>query len=358
MEPLPGRSDSVLFDRAAPLQRLVLTLVVIAAIGGCSTPSASQTGAASPPPSASAAVGGTPPATVGVSPSPSIAAVAGRIVFARYVAGGRIYEIFSVDPSGSSLREVLPNTYSLVTPRWSWQGDLVLAMATSVPTILPTNAANHIHLRPPGSITLRCLAWSPDARTVACEGWDQAVKGKEGIYTIPTMTTALDPFNGEQIPVAAPIRLTTPPKGIRDVPGDYSADGRIVFVRMTYAVLGLGEIWIVNADGSNPRKITDTLTTPRICWSRDGRWIVGERDGILEVFDLENLTADPVKIQIPGGKATEPRFSPDSTRIVFVFTKTGAKTTSIESVTLAGTDLVQITSGQLDRSPDWGAPGF
>src|SRR5439155_7815021 len=114
--------------------------------------------------------------------------------------------------------------------------------------------------------------------------------------------------------------------------------------------LGLGQLWIANDDGGNAHKITDTLSTYRISWSKDGRWIVGERDGILEVFDLTDLTRDPRRITIPGGRASEPRWSPDSTRIVFVFTKKGASTTSIESVAADGSDLVQITTGQLDRS--------
>ena len=115
---------------------------------------------------------------------------------------------------------------------------------------------------------------------------------------------------------------------------------------------------MANADGSDAHKLTDTLSTYHISWSRDGRWIVGERNGALEVIDVQNLGADPTLIEIPGGRATEPRWSPDASRIVFTYTKTGSKTSQIATVTPGGTDLVLLTSGHVDRSPDWGFPGF
>jgi Tol biopolymer transport system component len=339
----------------------VALLVAAALLSGCSTPPSAPVG--SPATSAPVASTDSPaPSTeasapASASPIPS-AATAGRIVFARLLPAKHYYGLFTVNPDGTGLKELLPNwDYGLDLPRWAWRGDLILAR-TKTPTILPLDVIKHIHLETTASVTLACAAWSPDSMVIACDGMDPAKAGREGVYAVPSRINALTPWTHERIDIGTPTRLTTPPARIHDIPGDYSADGRLVFVRTTYSVLGLGEIWIANADGTNAHKVTDTLSTYRVAWSHDGRWIVGERSGVLEVFDLQDLTADPVKIEIPGGKATEPRFSPDSTRIVFVFTKTGAKTTSIESVTLAGTDLVQITSGQLDRSPDWGAPGF
>lgn len=343
------------------LRPALVALLVAALTAGCSTPAPPASAATASPLQPTEAPSGVPtPGSSAVTPSPAAtAAGAGRIVFARFKPARSLYELYTVNPDGSGLRELLPGwTYTLTVPRWSWQGDLILARAVTTATILPTVAEHHIHLQPDTSLNLVCAAWSPDAQTVACDGWDPAHAGHEGLYSLPSEIGALVPFTSEHVPVPGPTRLTTPPKGIHDVPGDYSADGRIAFVRTTYAVLGLGAIWIANADGSNAHKLTDTLSTYRISWSHDGRWIVGERDGVLELFDLQNLTADPTRIGVPGGKATEPRFSPDDTRIVFVFTKTKATTSSIESVKVDGSDLVQVTSGERDRSPDWGTPGF
>jgi len=266
-----------------------------------------------------------------------------------------------MNPDGSDVHPDIPRyAIGFALPRWSTAGSVVAAQSITAgcschdadprgfgfETIIqdPTGTHSHIYLASAG-VSVSCTAWSPDDRLLACEGWSPTKVGLEGVYTVPAVGGALT-------------RLTTAPSSVHDVPGDFAADGRIAFVRMTYAVLGLGEIWIANADGSNAHKITDTLSTNRISWSSDGRWIVGERDGVIEVFDLQDLSADPMRIQIPGGKASEPRFSPDATRIVYVFTKTGSKTTSIESIGRDGSDAVVLTSGEVDRSPDWGTPGF
>jgi Tol biopolymer transport system component len=337
--------------------------VAILLVGACSTPPATTLPGATTASTSEASAPLTTPAgsseSPSASPGPSLAAGPGRIVFARFKPAHNLYELYTVNPDGSDLRELLPNwTYTLTLPRWSWQGDLVLARAPSTATILPTAAASHIHLLPDTTLHLICAAWSPDEQGVACEGWSRSKAGQEGLYTMASGIAALSPFTDERVPVPAPTRLTTAPKGVHDVPGDYSTDGRIAFVRTTYSVLGLGEIWVAKVDGSDAQKLTDTLSTYRIAWSHDGRWIVGERDGVLELFDLTDLTKDPARIRIPGGAASEPRFSPDGTRIVFVYTKSGAGTTSIESVALDGSGTVQITSGEVDRSPDWGTPGF
>jgi WD40-like Beta Propeller Repeat len=336
-------------------------VLVVGLVAACSTPASAppSSSATTEPSSSLPAASAQPSASAAATIGPPTGPGPGRIVFARFTPARNLYGLFTVNADGSDLKELLPGwTYALQLPRWSWQGDLILARATSTSTIIPVDAAKHIHLYPSAGPGILCAAWSPDGGTLACEGWSPKVPGREGVYTIPSSVGNLDPFTVEAIRIGAPKRLTTPPSGVHDVPGDYSNDGRIAFVRMSYAVLGLGEIWIANADGSNAHKITDTLSTKRISWSRDGRWIVGERDGVLELFDLQNLTVDPQRISLPGGKASEPRFAPDDSRIVFVFTKTGSKTTSIESIGLDGSDLQVITSGQLDVSPDWGAPGF
>jgi hypothetical protein len=357
--------------RRRPDSRLALAIFgAIALVAACSGPPA-------PPASAGASalptIAGTEPVSTPAESGPIPSAAAsqstgptgpGRIVFVRFQPAVNHYSLFSVDPDGSNLEALLPGyAIGFSVPRWSWQGDRVAAqsgercatcredqdpLGYGFETIVlnPPPSHFHIHLAP-SPVSVSCAAWSPDASLLACEGWSTTKAGLEGVYTV----SATD---GGVLK-----RLTTSTGGIRDIPGDYSADGtRLAFVRASYAVLGLGQIWMANSDGSNAHKVTDTLTTYRISWSKDGRWIVGERDGVLEVFDLTNLTKDPLRITIPGGRATEPRVSPDGSRIVFVFTKTGSKTSSLESVGIDGSKIVQITSGEIDRSPDWGTPGF
>ena len=343
-------------------------LSAAALVGGCSTPvvtpgATAATSASPGEPSASAAgpSASTPLATISPSVAPT---TAGRIVFTRLDPATGRHRLVTVAADGTGLELLLENyAIGFGLPRWNQTGLILAAVSgdklDGVPmtasdedrgfeTILQSDRTSHRHLASAtGAIRLVCSAWTPDGTHLACEGWSATGGGKEGIYTV----SATD---GSGL-----TRLTTPPPGIRDIPGDYSADGtKLVFVRATYAVLGLGQIWMANADGSDAHKLTDTLSTYHVSWSRDGRWIVGERNGALEVIDLEHLGADPLLIQVPNGTATEPRWSPDASRIVFTYTKTGSKTSQIATIAAGGTDLVLVTSGNVDRSPDWGFPGF
>jgi hypothetical protein len=348
--------------------------VVVAACS--STPAVTQlqasaaasptTGAGSSGPTASASP--QVPGTNAPAAASNAASSPGRIVFGRFQPSLNHFALFTMAIDGTDIRALLPGYgigFSL--PRWNWDGGLVAAVsggtATSDPgtgldvvdksedrgveTIILSDAVGHGHLREPGSpLRFLCAAWSHDDTLLACEGWAKSGTGQEGLYTLSSK-------NGSNVQ-----RLTTAPSGIMDIPGDYSVDGRIAFVRATYSVLGLGEIWVANADGSDAHKLVDTLSTYRISWSHDGRWIVGERNGAIEIIDLQHLGADPTLVSVPDGTATEPRWSPDASRIVFVYTKSGSKLSQIATMAPDGSDMTLLTSGNIDVSPDWGTPGF
>jgi Tol biopolymer transport system component len=336
-------------------------LAAILLVGACSTPPASA------PPSGvlpSESPGATIEASPGASEpavSPSIGpASAGRIAFVRFDTATGHFLLYSMNPDGTGLEKIEPHQgrldqdkdpdVDLVLPRWSPDGTLLLTQSLrrdGFETIIPADFLQHWHLHPPDSSTsLRCSAWTPDNLQLICEGWSPLRRGREGLYSIRALNA------GDLT------RLTTTTDGIHDIPGDVSTDGtKILFVRATYTPLMLGQIWICDIDGGNPHKITDTLAGYRVSWSDDGRWIVGDSGGSLVVFDMQNLGADPVKIDIPGGAASQPRWSPDATRIVFELRK-NALETQIVSIARDGSDLVRLTTGHDDESPDWGTPGF
>jgi Tol biopolymer transport system component len=339
--------------RVRAIARRVLAILAAAVLAGsCSSPHASTSTASPPPSTAAGSEGPSPESSLALATPSAMPASAGRIVFVRFDPASKFFVIHTIAPDGSDDREPIPNYpagFGLV--RWSADGGEIAAQQTwegGFENIVPPTPAGHHHLRlTDPTLQLACTAWSPDGQRLVCEGWSPSKRGREGLYTVRTS-------DGGDL-----LRLTSTIDGIHDIPGDYSSDGsHIVFVRATYPPELSGQIWMCNADGSGAHKITDTLSGYHISWSRDGRWIVGTGGGSLLVFDLQDLTAEPLKISIPGGSASNPRWSPDGTRIVFQFTKVRTAASQIDSIAADGTDLRILTSGHNDEWPDWGTPGF
>lgn len=96
-------------------------------------------------------------------------------------------------------------------------------------------------------------AWSPDGRAI--------------VFAQYPLGLRLVRMDGGSVQ-----RLTTG----ADVAPDWSPDGsRIVFGSETGA--RVTELWIVNADGSAPRRVTTGRRDESPSWSRDGEWIVFSR---------------------------------------------------------------------------------
>jgi len=84
-------------------------------------------------------------------------------------------------------------------------------------------------------------------------------------------------------------------------------DLRIIAVRNASA------IWIMNADGSNPVRITQKGGASP-AWSPDGKWIAFERDEQIWLVSPDGQKEVHLKTDFPVGC---PSWSPDSRKIVF-----------------------------------------
>lgn len=97
-----------------------------------------------------------------------------------------------------------------------------------------------------------------------------------------------------------------------------SPDGSRVAMIMSRS--GSPNVWVANADGSNPRKLTSTSEDSSPCWSPDGQWICFATK-IHERRMLAKVPAAGGKVQVirtPGTpNPTEPDWSPDGKWIAF-----------------------------------------
>jgi TolB protein len=199
--------------------------------------------------------------------------------------------------------------------------------------------------RPDPTLNLGCSgAWSPDASRLACEGWDDSNPVRNGIYTVRAS-------DGRDL-----IRVTTSPGGGHDVVGDYSPDGRqIVFIRGIHVDEEQNTLMVVNADGRDPRVLTDRKVGLASRWSPDGKTILTEANGSLLLAPVDGSQPSAIKIDADAPvTATRGAWSPDGTWIVFSrVTSTGE---DIYVMRADGTNLRQITDtpGQDEEFGEWG----
>jgi len=111
-------------------------------------------------------------------------------------------------------------------------------------------------------------------------------------------------FASAEAALARPIKLARHP--------DYNA-GRIVF---SY----LGDLWLVNEDGANPRRLTvHTARDVHPRFSPDGKWIAfsSSRYGNLDVFVIPAEGGEPRQLTFHSAGDTVVGWSRDSKRVVF-----------------------------------------
>ena len=113
---------------------------------------------------------------------------------------------------------------------------------------------------------------------------------------------------------------------------------------------GALQIWIMNANGSGPLQITSTVQlNDSPDWSPDGNRICfeSERDGQREIYVMNADGTAPTRLTFSGNNYG-PQWSPDGSRIVF------ASNTHIWSIRPDGTGLTQLTiSPGFDANPAW-----
>ncbi len=173
---------------------------------------------------------------------------------------------------------------------------------------------------------------------------------EEGVWTINPDGTGGKP-------------LTDPAKS-DDKPA-WSADGkRLAFDRGASGDSGNNDIWVMNADGTNPQNLTNHPTEESLnpAWSPDGTKIVFVRRGSTQ-DQLWVMNSDGggqhVLITPPSDRADgDPAWSPDGTKIAFDrFDNTGHGQIYVVGADGSGTPTNISNNADSDSSPNWAPDG-
>ena len=132
---------------------------------------------------------------------------------------------------------------------------------------------------------------------------------------------------------------------LNDLRAKFSPDGKWIAYMTNHAVDdGTGEIWLMDADGQNQRRLTDNQQDDgEPMWSPDSRQIVftrvhTDRKG-MDIFSYD-LASDQVhQLTNSTGYAFQPAWSPDSAWIAFSSNPSGdGQQINVDIVRADGTD--------------------
>ena len=290
-----------------------------------------------------------PTITLEASPTliPAATLFEGRLLFSRFTEATHTFKgLFVAQTDGSAESEV-PLPWTEGWGRWSRSGTEI-----AVPTLLDDGrigtaiiASDGTVLRvlsiPDATLNMVCTVWSRDDTRLACETWDDADPSRNGIYSVSTS-------DGSDIQ-----RLTTPPAGKHDFPGDYSSAGQFVFLRAS-GDEGPGLLMLVEVNGEEPQLLYDGLSGDAGLFSPDGQFVATSTNGTLMIIDLDGQVVH--RISIDGHIAFGPVWSPDGTRIAFSLTTPGVYAAEIYTSLPDGTDLQRVTNtADNEINVDWGA---
>jgi len=152
-------------------------------------------------------------------------------------------------------------------------------------------------------------SWSPDGTKIAISGW------RNGDDSFNVWIVNADGTN--------PWRLTEDDMD-NDVYPSWSPDGNSIAFQSDRS--GNWDIWVVNSDGSNLRQLTeDPGEDIQPAWSRNGTRIafVSNRTGNTEIWVMNSDKSDPKQLTHSESWKFCPTWSPDGTKIAFASTSSG-----------------------------------
>jgi len=186
--------------------------------------------------------------------------------------------------------------------------------------------------------------WSPDGKRIAFS--------RQG--TIMVMNS--DGTDVRAVTQPEP-ESTAPPCKAGGFLGGWSPDGKQITFYAASATRGIGQVCIVNADGSGLTVVKSDPNTYHVepAWSPTEQLIVYRsiREGNHEIYTVKPDGSDDTNLTNSPALDIEPTFSPDGNWITFASNRYGNFEMFIMKTD--GTDLMQLTdSPDKDSNPSWG----
>jgi Tol biopolymer transport system component len=217
-----------------------------------------------------------------------------RIAFERFDSDPN-YAVYVVPTSGGRERRLTPRWgYGFTRPDWSPGGRLIALTHVQRGVVLimrPNGSGRRVLATIPGAATVWGVRWSPDLRLIAFISDDG--NRREELWVMNA--------DGTQPRRLVDARVDN--RGTRSVDFDWSPDGRqIAFTQCCRET----EIFVVNADGTGLLQLTendDRVFDGQPVWSPDGRTIAftSDRDGNAEIYvmnadgtDQRNVSQSPL----------------------------------------------------------------
>lgn len=161
--------------------------------------------------------------------------------------------------------------------------------------------------------------------------------------------------SSRQTPLRQEINLTNDPA--EDLHPAWSPNGETIAFSSNRD--GTYDLWLMNPDGSNLRKLTNDPSNARYpAWAPSGTKIAfsSDRNGVSDIYVIDLVTKAEQRITQNLGNATHPTWSPGGDRIVFATTLNGSH---IWSINIDGSGARALTNGpSIDTDPQWSADGL
>jgi Tol biopolymer transport system component len=191
-------------------------------------------------------------------------------------------DIYVMNADGSNVRRLTTHPADDEAPEWSPDGTKIAFNSSrddrpgGVRQLYVMNADGSGQTRLTfGNSVQPKLSWSPDGSKIAFASFDGPLPDINRIFTINVSNGTVSPLTS----VTLPETHNSP---------DWSPDGRqLAFTRSLSGAGGSAEVYVVNADGSSPRNLTNNSVDDSFPeWSPDGSAIAFQsfRDGPSEIY--------------------------------------------------------------------------